>query len=617
MSTPVIDRLARALERRLDRRGFLARGALGGTALAVAPVDYALRPIDAYAAICRCNNFNCDCNSLCCDGYTEFCCTLNGLNRCPPGSVVAGWWKVDNSNFCGGAPRYYMDCNAGCGTCGCGPGGLCAGSCSGTGCGCALGDCNKRRAGCVQFRYGQCNQQIACVGPIICRLVSCIPPWQIEPTCTTTVAVDEATRFHTGPCLHGGRGSIDVVTRVERGLRIQGWALDPNSAAALQIRVLLNGRLVATGVADRERTDLLPFFPGVGPNHGFDLVVPASPGGHSIEVFAVQTFPAGDIVRLAATVAGLSRPFGSLDVISRVPGGVRVEGWLIDPTTEDLAHAHVYVDGKLTEVLLANRERADVTAAFPGFGTAHGFDGVVKVEGDGNRTICVYGYAAGNPANSALLACRTMRVSSTPFGALDVVSRVPGGVRVAGWAIDPDIADPIDVHIYVNGALAQVERADESRTDVGRLFRYGDNHGYDVRVPLGPGRHEVCVYAINPGAGSNPLLGCGSITVNSAPVGSFDAVARVNATTLRVTGWTIDPDTVDPIDVHIYADNTLVGGARADRARTDVAAAFPQWGALHGFDAMVTVSASARTICVYAINRDAGSNTLLSCKGVV
>ena len=94
MSVAIVDRLARVLERRLDRRGFLARTALGGAALSVAPVDFTLRPIDAYAAICLCNGFNCDCGAACCDGYTEFCCTLYGLNRCPPGSVVAGWWKM-------------------------------------------------------------------------------------------------------------------------------------------------------------------------------------------------------------------------------------------------------------------------------------------------------------------------------------------------------------------------------------------------------------------------------------------------------------------------------------------------------------------------------------------
>ena len=60
----------------------------------------------AYAAVCNCQGQGCPCGSICCDGYTEFCCTLTGSNGCPPGTITAGWWKVDGSQFCGGAARY-------------------------------------------------------------------------------------------------------------------------------------------------------------------------------------------------------------------------------------------------------------------------------------------------------------------------------------------------------------------------------------------------------------------------------------------------------------------------------------------------------------------------------
>ncbi len=204
MVQPLVDTVSSFLERHSDRRGFLRRSAIVGSALAAAPATFALRPGSAYAAVCSCSGSSCGCGSRCCDGYTEFCCTLNGgANRCPPGSIMAGWWKADGSGFCGpNAPRYYMDCNAGCGSCGCGSSGLCGGECSGTGCGCANGDCNNRKAGCTRFRYGQCNQHVRCVGPIICRVVSCQAPWTFDASCTTAVATDNATRFHDAPCLH-------------------------------------------------------------------------------------------------------------------------------------------------------------------------------------------------------------------------------------------------------------------------------------------------------------------------------------------------------------------------------------------------------------------------------
>ena len=203
MSVRLVDRAGAALANRTSRRGFLNKTALTGTALATVPVAYALRPGTAYAAICRCNNQDCDCGSTCCDGYTEFCCTLTGENTCPTDTIPAGWWKVDGSSFCtaSGAPgpRYYLDCNA-----------IPSGPCGASGvtrsteqcdCTCAEGDCTNRKACCTAFRYGQCNQSISCLGPIVCRVVTCTPPWRFDPTCTTASATDNNTRFHHRPCL--------------------------------------------------------------------------------------------------------------------------------------------------------------------------------------------------------------------------------------------------------------------------------------------------------------------------------------------------------------------------------------------------------------------------------
>jgi hypothetical protein len=188
MSRWLQERTTQLLGARTSRRGFLARTAVVGSALATNPVDYVLRPTSAYAATCQCRNQPCVCGTACCDGYTEFCCTLTGHNTCPGGTVPGGWWKADGSGFCGG-PRYYIDCNVAPGY----------NPCS---CKCALDDCNHRAACCTQFRYGQCHQEIPQVGAIMCRVVTCTPPWLFDPTCTTDVLVDNNTRFHDAACLH-------------------------------------------------------------------------------------------------------------------------------------------------------------------------------------------------------------------------------------------------------------------------------------------------------------------------------------------------------------------------------------------------------------------------------
>ena len=126
---------------------------MGATALAVAPSTFVLKPVSAYAAVCTCTG-GCGCGSMCCDGYTEFCCTLTGSNRCPGGTAFGGWWKANGAGLCGGGARYYLDCNVlpGANPCGCG---------------CANGDCNNRKTCCTIFRYGQCHQEIPEVGAIM------------------------------------------------------------------------------------------------------------------------------------------------------------------------------------------------------------------------------------------------------------------------------------------------------------------------------------------------------------------------------------------------------------------------------------------------------------------
>ncbi len=202
ISTALVARTARALEGRLSRRSLINRSAFVGSAVAVGSgLDLALRPGTAYGSICECGNAGCGCGSTCCSGFSEFCCAVSGANFCPENTVMGGWWVADNSSYCGG-PRYYMDCNATC-SCDSGCSGgfpFCDTGCDGTACGCGPLGCDSYLTGCLQFRYGQCNQDVACMGRIVCRVVACVPPWTVDPSCTTAVAVDNSTAEQNEPC---------------------------------------------------------------------------------------------------------------------------------------------------------------------------------------------------------------------------------------------------------------------------------------------------------------------------------------------------------------------------------------------------------------------------------
>lgn len=515
MATKLIERTARFLETKLDRRGFLARGALAGTAVAVAPSEFILRPNSAYAAICNCNGSSCSCSATCCDGYTEFCCHThpgNG-NRCPPGTRLGGWWKVDGSNFCGGGPRYYMDCNAACGSCGCGGSGICSGSCSGTGCGCAHGDCGNRKSGCTGFRYGQCNNQIACLGPIVCRVVTCTAPWAIDPSCSTTVRVDEATRYHNRPCLQQSDnpfGAVDFVSDEKGALRLRGWIIDPNTGWPAYAHIYVDGAAVASTLAKLSRPDVARRYPAYGAYHGFDITVPMSTGLHVVCVAAINHGPGNNQFLGCAFVYLSPEPFGALDLVQAKPGATRITGWAADPDkgTAPIS-VHTYVDGRLHSAVRADRYRPDIERIYPHLGPYHGFDATLPTSG-GDHEVCVYAINDGSGHNQRL-ACKKV---GRPFGNLDVVRDEGGAIRVSGWAIDPDTVDPIKVHIYIDGHATRSLDANRSRPDVEGVYPgYGPNHGFNDVVPAGRGEHVVCVFAISYGRGSAEYLGWKKVVV--------------------------------------------------------------------------------------------------------
>jgi hypothetical protein len=185
--------LGSLLERRLSRRGALSRVAVAGTALAVAPVRYLVRPVDAWAVL---RPGSCG-SGLCTDGYTAFCCEIEaGRNSCPEGTYVAGWWKCTDyrgRGLChGDGARYYLDCNRI-------PGHHFPGGCQ-----CARGDCSRRRVDCNHFRYGQCNPQVPGTTEVVCRLVVCRNPAEIDGlNCNSTEMVDDNTCNHEAGCLEG------------------------------------------------------------------------------------------------------------------------------------------------------------------------------------------------------------------------------------------------------------------------------------------------------------------------------------------------------------------------------------------------------------------------------
>ena len=204
-----------------------------------------------------------------------------------------------------------------------------------------------------------------------------------------------------------------------------------------------------------------------------------------------------------------------------------------------------------------------------------------------------------------------------PIGVLDAAtSPSPNVISVSGWALDPDTTASINVHVYVDGKITAGLTAAGSRPDVGRVYRRGDNHGFSGTVYATNGTHQVCVYAIDSAGGSNPNIGCKTVTViNHAPIGVLDAAASPSLGVISVSGWAFDPDTTESINVHVYVDGTAVVALTANISRPDVGGAFGV-GDNHGFSGAFTAANGTHQVCAYAIDSPGGNNPRIGCASV-
>ena len=309
---------------------------------------------------------------------------------------------------------------------------------------------------------------------------------------------------------------------------------------------------------------------------------------------------------------------GSIDSLGlSAPGQFRVKGWAIDTDTTQSINVHIYVDGSPVKQVLASDARADIAAAYPSYGANHGYSSDISLSA-GSHTVCVYGINTG-PGSNTLLGCQVANVPVSPFGSLDGVSTdSPGKVKVNGWAIDPDTANPIDVHFYVDGRYQANVNANQNRSDIEVTFpSYSGNHGYSSDTSIvTSGQHTVCAYGINVGAGGNALLGCKVVDVQVNPFGSLDGVSAGANGKINVSGWAIDPNAGSgAIDVHFYVNGQFKGPLTADGDRPDIDAAFG-YGPNHGFRGQIDAVTTRNTVCAYGINQGAGDNILLGCKAL-
>ena len=211
-----------------------------------------------------------------------------------------------------------------------------------------------------------------------------------------------------------------------------------------------------------------------------------------------------------ALVDAAHAPVGHLDSVSPVLGGLRVQGWTLDPDTTGWIYAWISVGGQQGPVFAAG-SRPDLGAAYPGRGTAHGFDQTYALPA-GTYPVCAYGVNTGQGSDT-WLGCTSATVGGSPFGNLEEVRPIAGGIFLKGWAIDPDTSTPIYLWVDISGRGFPINSG-VARSDVVTSFpSFGNGHGFQAAIPYGRGSYTVCVTGINVAGGGNSLLGCRQLTI--------------------------------------------------------------------------------------------------------
>lgn len=422
-------------------------------------------------------------------------------------------------------------------------------------------------------------------------------------------------------------GNVELVEPQPGVFRVAGWALDPDTSDPLSIHVYV-GSVSSAHPANLARDDVAAAY-GDGRLHGFDVTVPAQGGGTtSICVYAINDGPGNNVLLgCFPRVAKSGSPVGALADVRTSATGIQATGWSLDPDTVQPSTVHIYVDS-VGAAYTADSVSTAIPAAYAEYGTKHGFNQSVAAS-PGAHTVCAYGINSG-PGGNVQLGCTQVVVPDSsglaekgraPVGNLEVIDGGVGQVRVSGWAIDPDTAASIQVHVYVDSFSLAV-LADGERPDLAAVYpANGTKHGFGVTMSASAGVHNVCAYGINTAAGGNSLLGCRTVRVTApitemgrVPFGYLEGVS-VDATGVTASGWAIDPDTASSIQVHVYVDSFSVATA-ASLDRTDVGAAYPGYGAAHGYSQKVPATPGPHSVCAYGINTGPGGPALLGCTTV-
>jgi cellulase/cellobiase CelA1 len=215
------------------------------------------------------------------------------------------------------------------------------------------------------------------------------------------------------------------------------------------------------------------------------------------------------------------------------------------------------------------------------------------------------GTASAAPAHTPVLAFQRAGVSRT-------------GIAVSGWSVDADgPTAAVQVAVSVDGGPATMLAADRRRAGlVGLPSGAGTAHGWSTTVPGSAGSHDVCVVAMNLGAGVDGTAVCRTVTVPArAPSGTVRAVSASSEGRVDVAGRVVDRDHAgSAVTVTVLVDGVRTAWFAADAAGSDAASG--AGASSYRFAAQVDSPSGSHRVCVTATGLSAPGDAVIGCRTV-
>lgn len=307
-------------------------------------------------------------------------------------------------------------------------------------------------------------------------------------------------------------GALDELAPGFASVQARGWAWDPDTAGATAVHLWLDGKPAAAVGTGAPRPDVRGAYPLAGTGQGWSTTVAAAPGAHRLCAYGIDAQGTGNPLLGCRDVVVGAAPAGALETASPSRAAVDVSGWAADPDTRAGTAVHVYLAGRGWATSAAGA-RPDLTGALGPAASSAGWSTRVPSTG-GPQQACAYGIDAGGQ-DHRLLGCRDVVVPSLAFGHLDGAAWADGRLTVSGWAVDPDVLTPVQVHVYADGVPLAALEAGAARPDVAPVLPlHGGSRGWSAVLPAAGRPGMVCAYAVDvaqPTVGTretNPLLGC-------------------------------------------------------------------------------------------------------------